>query len=227
MNPRALVLAAVAVVVLLAAAMYLRAPADPAPSATAPPEVTAPDPDVPSSPIPFERARSATRPPASAPTPDPTAPEARPPRRTEAEPDDDDAVDPEASPDDTADPDVDDDDLDEDDLRTIWSVDREGFDGAVREALPELRECYQEWLKVDPDIDGRVIFKFAVDVPLDGEAAEDGTPLAAITELRIEDSTVGHPMMESCAMNVFSDLWFSPPEDGTVWVSYPVVLERR
>jgi len=227
MNPRAVLLAVVAVVVAVGGAMFLRSPSGPAaspppssaplPSAGAPPAAP-PGEGARNSSIPFERARSATRPtsPAAASEPSPKVP-----APSDRDGDRDDPVEPSDEPDDSDPGD------DEGELRTIWSVDKEGLDGAVREALPELRECYEEWLKLDPDIAGELLLKFAVGVPLDGEAAEDGTPLAAITELRLANTTVGHSMMEGCALNVFSDLWFSPPEDGPIWVSYPVVLDNR
>ncbi|MCP4871076.1 MAG: AgmX/PglI C-terminal domain-containing protein [Proteobacteria bacterium] len=221
MNPRALVLAVLAVLVVLGAMAYLRSPTPTAPTPAPTPasvDLGVPDGAPPNSEIPFERARSATRSP-SAGSPDRSGTEAAraaPPRPEPVE-DDDDTAEPDPTLDDPE-------PSDPNELRTIWSVDPQGIDAAVREALPQLRECYQAWLNVDPDIGGRVLFEIVIDVPQDGEAAEDGTPLAAITELGIADTTVEHPMMESCALNVFSDLWFSPPDNGPVKVTYPVVL---
>lgn len=122
--------------------------------------------------------------------------------------------------------DLDDEPLADDDppLRTIWPVDREGIQGAVKEAIPELKHCYEEWLKQDPALEGKLVLDFSIDVPEDGRTAEDGTELAAITTIAVRDSTMEHPWMEACAMSVFGDLHFDPPAGGGVEVSYPVIF---
>lgn len=55
----------------------------------------------------------------------------------------------------------------------------------------------------------------------DAPRAEDGTELAVVEELGIA-SDMEHPFMEGCVSNVFSDLWFSPPPDGRLEVTYPI-----
>jgi hypothetical protein len=231
MNPRIVFAAVLVLLVLAGAVSFLDGPDSEAPTPAAldsPATVSGPGDRVapPLAPTPpaaagTPRVDRSSGPAARPPDPLRGSPEAAAPARAEeAEEADADAVEDDDDARSDADP-------EDPEPRTIWSVDAQGIEAAVREAVPELKECYEEWLKLDPDIEGRVVFDLVIDVPLDGEAAEDGTPLASITDLGIADSTLEHPFMEGCALNVFSDLWFSPPEDGPVQVTYPIVLDRR
>ena len=114
--------------------------------------------------------------------------------------------------------------------RTIWPPDAEGIQGAVRDSNRDLRECYDAWLRLHPEVAGAVKISFAVETadPNDPEAptAEDGTPLAAVVDMRIV-SDLEHTLMEGCVGNVFGDLWFSPPEDGRMEVTYPLVFSSE
>jgi hypothetical protein len=114
--------------------------------------------------------------------------------------------------------------------RTIWSPDRDGIRGAIQENIHELKSCYQAWLRLDPTIEGKIVIEFAIQTadPDDPDApkAEDGTALAQVEELGLA-STVEHAFMEGCVSNVFADLWFSPPDDGRMEVTYPLVFSSE
>lgn len=119
----------------------------------------------------------------------------------------------------------DDDDAVEPMPRTIWPADVAGIRGAVDEALPELTECYAQWLKLEPELAGDIEVKFAVtlgpeDDP-DAPRAEDGTRLATIPDLDLV-SDVEHAFMEGCVADVMGDLWFDPPPKGRLEVTYPL-----
>ena len=45
----------------------------------------------------------------------------------------------------------------------IWSVDREGVQGAVRSAIPEIRECYESWINLNPSLQGKLIVSFKIE----------------------------------------------------------------
>lgn len=99
--------------------------------------------------------------------------------------------------------------------RMVWSVDREGIQGAVREALPDIRECYSAWLRENPALAGKVTVRFTIE-----DRDEDGE----VTSAAVVASDVEHPLMEGCVLNVMRGLAFESPGDEPITVSYPIVL---
>ena len=93
-------------------------------------------------------------------------------------------------------------------------MDAEGITGAVREAAPELKHCYEGWLAVEPELGGRVEVAFVI-VPDDG--------VGRIDEAHVAGTTVGHAVFEACVVSVMSDLVFDAP-DERVDVTYPLVF---
>lgn len=105
-------------------------------------------------------------------------------------------------------------------VRGVWPTDADGIRSAVREALPDLRQCYDAWLQAHPDLGGTVKASFTIAADADG--AEAG-----VTEVHLQESTVGQPFLEGCVLNVLSALRFEPPPDGPVTVTYPFVLRSE
>lgn len=106
--------------------------------------------------------------------------------------------------------------------RMTWSVDRDGIQGAVREALPDIRECYQGWLRANPALAGKVTVRFTIATdPDDGERGK-------VTKAALVASDVGHPLMEGCVLNVMAGLAFEAPLDGKpLDVNYPIILQTE
>lgn len=97
-----------------------------------------------------------------------------------------------------------------------WPLDRHGLQGAVREAIPQLRECYDAWAKQNPQLGGRVTVTFTIK-PVEGEEG------AKVTSARVADQGLGHLLMEGCIVQVFEDLRFERPADGQpLNVTYPL-----
>ncbi len=102
---------------------------------------------------------------------------------------------------------------------TPWPIDADGINGAIRERLGEIKECYDEWLKLDPELQGKVVVGFVI-------AAEED--LGAIRETSVVESMAGdNTFFEGCVLNVMSDLQFEPPEDGEVTVNYPFMFSTE
>jgi hypothetical protein len=101
--------------------------------------------------------------------------------------------------------------------RMIWSVDKEGIQGAVRESLPDIRDCYVAWLNDNPALAGEVKVRFTIS-PRD----EHGE----VSSAAIVTSDLVHPLMEGCVMNVMRNLAFEPPSREVV-VNYPIVLRTE
>ncbi len=106
--------------------------------------------------------------------------------------------------------------------RMTWSVDRDGIQGAVREAVPDIRECYAGWLRANPALAGKVTVRFTI--ATDPDDAERGK----VTRAALVASDVGHPLMEGCVLNVMSELAFEAPADGKpLDVNYPIILQTE
>jgi ABC-type transport system substrate-binding protein len=83
----------------------------------------------------------------------------------------------------------------------------------VRDALPEIRFCFEWELNAHPDLAGQVTMQFVI--------REDGTVTdAGVLEDALHDETV-----TNCFTHVMSHLRFPPPEGGSVGVSYPFRLD--
>ena len=102
-------------------------------------------------------------------------------------------------------------------IRELLPVDAEGIDAAVLPSLRDIRNCYQSWLALQPDLEGEIVVRFVV-------AERDGIGVVDRIEV-VEGTTTGNTLFEGCVMNVMSDLRFEPPEGGgTVEVDYPFLF---
>lgn len=106
--------------------------------------------------------------------------------------------------------------LDDEDTvpEVLFPTSKEGINDAIREELGEIRECYQAWLELQPELEGTIEVKFVIsDVDGVGEVTRTET---------LDATSTDHTLFEGCVLNVMSDLTFEPPEDGgVVIVSYP------
>ena len=100
--------------------------------------------------------------------------------------------------------------------RVRHAVDKDGIHAAVREGLAGIRECYGEWLKVQPDLGGHVKVTFTIDT-------DDGIE-GKITRASVGDGGMGHLAMDGCILSVFEDLRFEAPLKGPINVTYPLTL---
>ncbi len=94
-----------------------------------------------------------------------------------------------------------------------------GISEAVRGALPEIKSCYDAWLKVSPKLGGRLQVAFTISPGAGG--AEHGH--GRISKTRIDNGTVGNAMLEGCVLSVFEDIRFDNPDDE-VEVVFPIIM---
>lgn len=90
-----------------------------------------------------------------------------------------------------------------------------GIRQAMQQARPALRDCYEDWLRMQPGLGGRLVTEFIIAVPEDKNAT-----LAEVKEVKLADTSIKHPMLEGCVLNVIGDLQFEVPDDD-VSVAYP------
>ncbi|MFN3202735.1 MAG: AgmX/PglI C-terminal domain-containing protein [Bradymonadia bacterium] len=112
----------------------------------------------------------------------------------------------------------------------IWSLDKEGVVGAMKEIKPHIEECYDGWAKRTEDpIEGRVAIQFTIDAPdveegSDTEAAQDRP--GQIKAVKIVQSDLDHSALEGCIVNSIEGVKFQAPESGEpLEVTYPFLLE--
>lgn len=99
-----------------------------------------------------------------------------------------------------------------------WKTSADGIKGAIQASLPEIRECYEEWLKVSPSIGGTLKVNFTI-----GEDKDDPDG-GRVSEISLGKSGIGHVAMEGCVLNVFQGLSFERPEGGQLKVTYPLIF---
>jgi hypothetical protein len=95
------------------------------------------------------------------------------------------------------------------------AMDKDDIRPVVRAALPNVKRCYNEGLARDPDLTGRVKYRFTIQ--------PDGTVVAV--SLVSSDLPRWASSVEDCIAAVVSGLTFpTPPIGGDVVVTYPFVL---
>jgi hypothetical protein len=97
-----------------------------------------------------------------------------------------------------------------------FGITRDGIRAAVQAGIPEIKDCYEQWLRLQPTLGGKLKVTFTIDT-------EDGVE-GKVSKVSLGDAGIGHAMMEGCILQVFEDLRFEPPLGGKVDVSYPIVL---
>lgn len=97
-----------------------------------------------------------------------------------------------------------------------FGLDPEGIRGAVRASIPELKECYEEWLKADPKLEGGISVGFRIRPnPEDQEAGK-------VDQVEVLKNNLHQMALEGCILNVFQGLSFERPKDGELKVTYPL-----
>ncbi|MBK7860569.1 MAG: AgmX/PglI C-terminal domain-containing protein [Archangiaceae bacterium] len=91
----------------------------------------------------------------------------------------------------------------------------DGIRAAVADARPQVRECYEAWLKVNPQLQGRLKVAFRI--------TSDGGTEATIDQVHlVGDAGMGNLAFEGCVLSVMSGLHFDPPPQGALEVTYPL-----
>ena len=97
-----------------------------------------------------------------------------------------------------------------------YGITKDGIRAAVQAGVPEIKECYEQWLRLQPTLGGKLKVTFTIDT-------DDGVE-GKVSKVSLGDAGIGHAMMEGCILQVFEDLRFEPPLGGKVDVAYPIIL---
>lgn len=101
--------------------------------------------------------------------------------------------------------------------QSVWSLTKEGIDGAIREIMTDIQACYETALADIPDLEGGLMVNFTV---------SDIEGLGQVTKIGIRDSRsktapqlVDEPF-ENCVMDHFETLQFDAPGSGGETIIY-------
>ncbi|MER2566694.1 MAG: sigma-70 family RNA polymerase sigma factor [Myxococcaceae bacterium] len=97
-----------------------------------------------------------------------------------------------------------------------FAIDRFGVAAAIQSTIPDVKDCYESWLPMDPGLGGRLVVTFTIDT--------DDAVEGRITQLTVGDAGIGHVPLEGCVLSSLSDLRFDPPLSGPINVTYPITL---
>lgn len=104
----------------------------------------------------------------------------------------------------------------------MYTPDRNGIRSAIQSKTPEIRECYEPWLQLNPNISGRIVTNFWIVAPENPKQKN-----AKIDGAKVTESGLGNKLLEGCIINVLSDLNFEKLQDGVIEVNYPFVFSQK
>jgi len=94
--------------------------------------------------------------------------------------------------------------------RVMGSLPRHVIQRIVRRRTNELRGCYNDELRMDPNVSGRISIQFLID------------GAGRVVTAGVKESTVRNPTMEACVVRAIETWEFpNPPGGGAVVVTYP------
>jgi len=96
---------------------------------------------------------------------------------------------------------------------TYGLVRPEDVQRTVRQNFGRFKRCYQDGLRRNPSLGGRLAVSFIIDT--------DGS---VIDERPTPDSTLPDEAVTQCIVSWFRDIHFVPPEGGYVTIVYPVIF---
>jgi hypothetical protein len=82
----------------------------------------------------------------------------------------------------------------------------------VKSHLGNVKECYEQYLKLDPSLAGKLVVHWTI--------SKKGT----VSEVDTEENTFGSVQIADCVKEVVSRWQFPPPTGGSVEVSFPFVF---
>lgn len=103
---------------------------------------------------------------------------------------------------------------DEEDEATLPALDQSVVKDVVMSYMPAIRNCYNQELKKDPALAGKVVIRFTVG------------PKGTITQAMVASSTLKNKEVESCMLKEVKSWIFPEPRRGeSVDISFPFVFK--
>jgi outer membrane biosynthesis protein TonB len=82
----------------------------------------------------------------------------------------------------------------------------------VRQSFGRFRGCYEDGLRTNPNLEGRVTARFVI--------ARDGS----VATVQSGGTDLPDPRVVSCVLRAYSSLTFPSPKNGIVTVTYPLTF---
>ncbi len=116
-------------------------------------------------------------------------------------------------------------------LATPGRIDPAKIQTVVRERFEDLQKCYEDGLKRDPKLAGKVSIRFVIDRDGKVSSAENAASLPIPPDAIAPPSSsatpsIADPKLVDCVLAITRRLQFPKPEGGTVTVVYPFVFGR-
>ena len=105
--------------------------------------------------------------------------------------------------------------------RFVYGLSKEGITDALRSIAPDVKRCFERGIRDEDITGGKVMFNFKIEQRIDDPENVD---IAQITEVGVKDSTIDSEGVEACVMQLIDELWFDPPDDGAIYIQYPIVF---
>ncbi len=99
-----------------------------------------------------------------------------------------------------------------------YPLTKDGIQSAVRARKDELKACYEDWQKMQPELGGRLVTRFEI------TRDEENADVARIREVSLPESELDNVFMEGCVRQVMETLKFDPPSSGKLTVNYPLTF---
>jgi hypothetical protein len=95
---------------------------------------------------------------------------------------------------------------------TAGSLPSDVIQRIVRQSFGRFRGCYEEGLRGNPTLEGRVTARFVI--------ARDGS----VATVQSGGSDLPDSRVVACVLRTYSSLSFPPPKEGIVTVTYPLTF---
>jgi hypothetical protein len=101
----------------------------------------------------------------------------------------------------------------------IYPLNGAGVREAVQAAMPEIKDCYEGWHRLQPSLEGALKIKMVI-------AGDGGTQGGFVEEISLlDDAGMGHAAFEGCVLSVLDGMRFDAPEGGgKMTIHYPLVF---
>ena len=102
-----------------------------------------------------------------------------------------------------------------DETFVVGALDRTDIDAYIRRNLAKVLWCYENGLKKNPNLAGRVVINFII--------SESGDVISA----KVHRTTLGSAEVENCVAEQIKKIKFPKPKGGIVIVTYPFVFKTE
>lgn len=101
-----------------------------------------------------------------------------------------------------------------------FAVTRDGIQDAIKSAIPDIRECYEAWLQLNPKVQGKLTIAFQI-------SPDETDPSRGVVDASVKEGGLGEDLLDACVVASVAPLVFDdPPEEG-VSVVYPLTFRSE